>query len=334
VSPRPPVAIALRAAGIGDLLTAVPALRALAAGLPEHRVLVGAPAWLAELVALVPGVAGHVPVDGVGRVPDAGAPDAPRPDLAVNLHGRGPQSHEVLLRLRPGRLLAYRCPPRWAHGPKWVDDEHERVRWCRLLESAGLAADPAALGLHRPTTTAPVVDAAVVHVGGKDGRKRIGVAAATAVASALAQRGHPVVVTGDAGDRSAADQVARDAGLPPTAVLAGSTGLAALAALVAAARVVVSGDTGAAHLASAYGVASVVLFGPEPPERWGPPTRVQHRVLHGAEGDASALPGDRVVEAVLDVLAVTDDARRPPGDRPPRFDAPGRGIPAPGARTA
>ncbi|PSK61743.1 hypothetical protein B0E53_06352 [Micromonospora sp. MH33] len=63
-------------------------------------------------------------------------------------------------------------------------------------------------------------------------------------------------------------------------MLAGRTGLAELAALVAGARLVVSGDTGAAHLATGYGTASVVLFGPVPAAHWGPPPdRPRHRVL-------------------------------------------------------
>jgi ADP-heptose:LPS heptosyltransferase len=54
-------------------------------------------------------------------------------------------------------------------------------------------------------------------------------------------------------------------------VLAGRTGLAELAALVADAALVVCGDTGVGHLATAFGTPSVLLFGPTPPKLWGPP---------------------------------------------------------------
>ena len=41
--------VVLRALGLGDLLTAVPALRALACAYPRHRRILAAPAWLAPL---------------------------------------------------------------------------------------------------------------------------------------------------------------------------------------------------------------------------------------------------------------------------------------------
>jgi ADP-heptose:LPS heptosyltransferase len=89
-----------------------------------------------------------------------------------------------------------------------------------------------------------------------------------------------VVVTGSPGERSIAGAVARAAGLPPEAVLAGRTGLGELAALVADARLVVAGDTGIGHLATAYDTPSVLLFGPVSPALWGPPPdRPGHEAL-------------------------------------------------------
>ena len=70
-------------------------------------------------------------------------------DVAVNLHGRGPESHRVLLATAPRRLLAFAHPAvgETAGGPRWRAGEHEVARWCRLLAESGVPADPARLEL-------------------------------------------------------------------------------------------------------------------------------------------------------------------------------------------
>ncbi len=279
--------LVLRALGLGDLLTAVPALRglrALAAGSGDRLVL-AAPAGLAPLALLTGAVDEVRPADGLAAPP--GLPAAgPPPALAVNLHGRGPQSTRALLGLGPGRLWAYAHPelPEVA-GPAWRDGEHEVARWCRLLAAYGVAADPADLDLPAPPDPGPAPGAVVLHPGAAAGSRRWPAGRFAAVAAGLRRAGHPVVVTGSAAERPLATAVAVRAGLPPAAVLAGRTDLLGLAALVAGARLVVCGDTGLGHLATAYRTPSVLLFGPTPAEEWGPPAdRPQHVVLRHGPG--------------------------------------------------
>jgi ADP-heptose:LPS heptosyltransferase len=295
--------LALRALGIGDLATAVPALRALRAAFPTRRLVLATPAWLAPLAELTGAV------DRVAHLPglSGDASVLPRPWVAVNLHGAGPQSHRLLAALHPQRLLAFRCPgPGHLDGPQWTDEEHEVARWCRLLEWYGIPAYPGDLALHVPVVPPPVPAATLVHPGSKWSGKRWPVRRFAQVARVLHRAGHRVVVTGSARERRLAERVAALAGLPPPRVLAGHTDVGALAALVAAARLVVSGDTGVAHLATAYGTASVVLFGPVPPARWAPPTdRDQHRVLWRPTGGLSAIGVSEVLDAVRAVCPVS-----------------------------
>ncbi|SCF28812.1 ADP-heptose:LPS heptosyltransferase [Micromonospora viridifaciens] len=260
--------LVLRALGVGDLATAVPALRGLRAAYPTKELTLAAPAWLAPLADLVGGVDRLVDADGLGHLPWSG----PGPTLAVNLHGRGPQSHRMLAGIWPDRLLAFANPKAGHHdGPVWDDDEHEVDRWCRLLAWYGIPADRTDLALRRPEPGALPSGVSIVHPGTKAPERRWPPARFAAVARELAARGHRVVVTGSPGERGLAEEVARAAGLPPGAVLAGRTGLGELAALVAHARLLLSGDTGVAHLATAYGTPSVLLFGPVSPALWGPP---------------------------------------------------------------
>ncbi|MEU5938088.1 glycosyltransferase family 9 protein [Micromonospora sp. NPDC047548] len=296
--------LVLRALGVGDLATAVPALRALRAAYPDRELALAAPAWLGPLVDLVGGVDRLLPTDGLGP------PPWQPPPVAVNLHGRGPHSHRLLA--GAGRLLAFRCPEAGhLDGPRWRAGEHEVHRWCRLLAWYGVPADPGDLALHRPAAGRTPTGVTVVHPGSKVPEKRWPAARFAALARVLAERGHRVVVTGSTDERELAERVAAGAGLPRAAVLAGGTDLGELAALVAHARVVVSGDTGVGHLATAYATPSVLLFGPVPPAEWGPPAdRPRHRVLWSGARDwpsragvgspptLAALPVDRVLAAV------------------------------------
>lgn len=197
-------------------------------------------------------------------------------------------------------------------GPQWRPGEHETARWCRLLEESGVPADPGRLDLRRPPgeLSHPAArGATLIHPGAASAARRWPPERFAAVASAELERGRTVLLTGSRGERALAANVARRAGLPPDAVLAGGTDLLGLAGLVAAAGRIVCGDTGVAHLATALGVPSVVLFGPTSPEEWGPPAgRPWHRALwrgragdpHGARPDSGLL--ELEVEDVLSAL--------------------------------
>jgi ADP-heptose:LPS heptosyltransferase len=302
----------LRALGVGDLAAAVPALRGVRAAFPRRSVALAAPAWLTPLIDLVGGVDRVVPIDGLRPV----RWDIPRPDIAVNLHGRGPESHRMLRAADPRRLWAFaNLDAGHSSGPTWAEEEHEVRRWCRLLDYYGVATDPEDLTLTVPPV---MVERAVtiVHPGAKSPSRRWPTARYAAVVKALTAAGHRVVVTGSASERDIAVRVAALAGLPGRAVLAGRTGLVELAALVAHARLVISGDTGVAHLATAYRTPSVVLFGPMSPARWGPPARAYHRsIWHGRRAEPGDAPGPGIHPALLlisvdEVLAAAHDVER------------------------
>ncbi|CUU56216.1 ADP-heptose:LPS heptosyltransferase [Parafrankia irregularis] len=179
--------MALRALGLGDLLTALPALRGLrrhlTSELPGHRLLLAGPAWLEPVAMLSGAVDGLVPTDPLAPVAVAA------PTLAVNLHGRGPESTQTLRRTRPAALWAFDLPGGCAWEPPdlaqagsttadpgsaatghsrtfsagtatgyvpGLGNEHEVSRWCRLLAAHGVSCDPTELGLPVPPWLPPV----------------------------------------------------------------------------------------------------------------------------------------------------------------------------------
>ncbi|MEV5434206.1 glycosyltransferase family 9 protein [Streptomyces sp. NPDC052701] len=307
----PPRLLVLRALGLGDLLAGVPALRALRRGFPEHELVLAAPAELAPAAAATAAVDRLLPASAPGRaVPESLGWTGPPPDVAVDLHGNGPPSHRLLMRLRPLRLLAFAHPgtPE-IDGPPWDAREHERDRWCRLLQAYGIDADPNDLRLPRPSAASPAPGAVVLHPGAGAPARCWPVERYAAVAAGLRARGLRVVVTGGAREDDLVAGLARRAGLPGTDVFGGGLPFDRLSALVAGARAVVSGDTGIAHLAFAHATPSVTLFGPVAPSRWGPPPHPRHRALwHGPEGDPHGRTTDPALLRITtdDVLAALD----------------------------
>jgi ADP-heptose:LPS heptosyltransferase len=298
--------LSLRASGLGDLLTAVPALRAVRAAHPDARHVLATHAGLQEIA----GVLGAVDV----VVPAAVGADArPTPvplfdavDVAVNLHGCGPESHRLLLAGGPRRLVAYAQPELGVAGPVWDPDEHEVARWCRLVADAGMVVDPDDLELTAPAGPVPpgVRGATVLHPGAGALARQWPIDRWIALAAAEAADGHRVVVTVGPGEATLGGAIR--AHVPEVTVVDSSRDVGLLLRVVEGARALVCGDTGIAHVATAVRTPSVVLFGPEPPSRWGPPPdRPWHVALWaGRGGDPHATrpdPGLLEIE-VLDVL--------------------------------
>ncbi|GAA0965143.1 glycosyltransferase family 9 protein [Acrocarpospora macrocephala] len=300
-------ALVLRALGLGDLLTAVPALRALRrSGL---RVALACPPELSEAAALTGAVDRIIPTYDQEPIAWPGMSerdsDLPfMPELAVNLHGPGPRSHQILRDLRPRRMWAYQTED-FRNGPGWDPAEHEVHRWCRLVDWYGLRSDPRDLSLPTPLVPSGFPGAVIIHPGAGSTSRRWPAERFADVAKAMAGLGLPVVITGTRRERPLALLVGTRAVLPPQVVLAGRTTLRELCALVAGARLVISADTGVAHLATAYGIASVTVFGPEPPSRWGPPEdQPRHQALHRGPDPAGV--------STADVLAAIDRVLKRP----------------------
>lgn len=326
------VQLVLRALGLGDLLTGIPALRALRRARPDDLVMLAAPQSLQPLVRMIGAVDELLPVAGLSQF-DAdverylrGGPgrdqlipevrvDQLRDLHAVNLHGSGPQSIDRLLGLEPVELMSHRHPDRpQVSGPEWDPERHEIDRWCSLLEWYGIPTDRGDLALDRPATHSCCPGAVVIHPGASYRSRRWPEERFAAVARALAREGHEIVITGTAGERPLGCWTAERAGLPRDVVLAGRTGLEELAALVAEAELVICGDTGVGHLATALDTRSVLLFGPTPPDRWGPTVdrerhialwagRVGDPLAHRRDAGLLRLQVDDVVEVAHRVLA-------------------------------
>ena len=308
-----PRVVMLRPLGLGDLLTAVPAMRAIARYFADHEKTLAAPEPLAPLARQSGAIDRVVDTQPLRELPA----DFRDTDVAVDLHGRGPASHRILLAAHPGRLVAFANPdvPGTEGFPQWREDEHEVGRWCRMLSESGIPADPGDLDLPPPREPAPrfAHGAVVIHPGAAYPARRWPAERWMTIVRAFAP---DVVITGGANERELALSIGRTAQIDAERIVAGQTDLLELAALVDAARLVISTDTGIAHLATALRTPSVILFGPTSPAQWGPPVdRRWHRVLwKGMTGDPNAMAPDPGLleiqpDEVLEAAASLMDAR-------------------------
>lgn len=293
----------LRGGGLGDVLFAVPALRALHAAYPEAELTVLGPPAAALLPGRVEGVdrALALPTGAgvTGATTDAGSNRAKvrrftsdrraeRIDLAVQVHGGGRHSNLFLRTLGARHTVGTRTPDAvpLEHTLDYVYYQHEVLR---ALEVAGLAgAAPVILEpkvrvseAERATAraTLPAAPVVVLHPGASDPRRRWPPELFAAVARALIGDGVRIVLVGQGADAELCHRIVADLDAPRCVKnLAGRLDLPALAAVLSVADVMLGNDSGPRHLAHAVGTrtASVYWFGNL--INAGPLGRTRHRV--------------------------------------------------------
>lgn len=294
-----------RALQLGDMLCAVPALRALRAAWPHaHVTLVGLP-WAQAFVDRYPMLVDALVVfPGARGFPEQPETDAGLPafyaacracgyDLAIQLHGSGGVANGIVARMGAARCAGFVQPEEGARDGcfiAWPDTLREPERYLALMRALGIAADDASLWFPLHEADEREADAlcarhgivpdraVIVHPGAQWASRRWPVERFAAVADALAASGLQVLLTGTQREATLVDRVAawmRE----PAVILAGRTSLGALAALIRRVPLVVCNDTGVSHVAAAMRTHSVVVASGSDTRRWAPGDRRRHRVL-------------------------------------------------------
>ena len=299
----------LRALVLGDLLAAVPALRALRAAFASAEIsLVGLPQMreFSERLSCIdrfiefPGHPGlpEIACD-VRRLPSFfAAMQAERFDLALQLHGSGPVVNPIVAtfgaRWNAGFFIdGAGFPARdAARFVRWPETGREAERLLALTDHLGLprqgdapawplvAADRDALAQAWPGAAALAAGPryVCVHAGAQLASRRWPPERFAAVADRLAASGRTVVLTGTRAEAGLVESVAAAMRFPAVD-LAGRTTLWSLAALIDGAELLVCNDTGVSHVADALGRASVVVSSGAEVARWAPLDGALHRVL-------------------------------------------------------
>ncbi|GIV97740.1 MAG: LPS biosynthesis-related glycosyltransferase [Herpetosiphonaceae bacterium] len=306
-APLPRHVVIIRALrGLGDILCAVPAFRALRAAFSDaHIALIGLPSvaplisrfdrYLDELIEF-PGYPGipEVPFQPRRLQSFLAAMQDRQIDLALQMHGSGIITNQFTRLLGARHSAGFYLPGHFCPDHEryllYPAHEPEIRRLLQLLEHLGIPAQGEHLEF--PLRKTDLLDlqsidevAALqagqyicIHPGASTAERRWPVVQFAVVADALAAQGLQIVLTGSVAETEITAAVAR-AMRAPALDLAGKTGLGALAALLARGQMLICNDTGVSHLAAALLLPSVVIFSGSDPDRWAPLDRRRHRVL-------------------------------------------------------
>jgi ADP-heptose:LPS heptosyltransferase len=289
-----------RALQLGDLLCAVPALRALKGEYPAARVtLIGLPwaRWFAARFQRY--VDAFIEFPGFPGLPERACDAAALPaffdrtraagfDLALQMHGSGEIVNTLLELMGARRLGGFYRVGHWCPDPErfveWREPEHEVLKFLRLLSHIGVPARgthlefPLGADDRAEQRALGLGNYVCIHPGSQLASRRWPAERFAEVGDALAQGGWNVVLTGTAAEAPLTREVA-DAMRHAPIDLAGRTSLGALGAIIAQARLLVCNDTGVSHIAAALRTPSVVICSGADPRRWAPLDRQLHRVL-------------------------------------------------------
>lgn len=296
--------LVFRALQLGDMLCAVPALRALRDTFPQARIiLVGLP-WAAQYARRHARlIDDFIPFPGHPSLPEQACDSEAlnaffhrvrelHADLAIQLHGSGEASNAIVrqfgARATTGHTRSLALDPGFLPYP---DSGHEIERLCGLVASLG--ANDIDLSPEFPLTADDDIelsaaglggiadrgDFVCLHPGSRDPRRCWPAACFAEVGDYLARRfGAMVVLTGSGSEHLLACEVAARMAAPAiNAALPISIG--AMAALMSRSRLVVCNDSGASHIAAALRLPSVVVFRLSDIGRWAPLDRQLHRCV-------------------------------------------------------
>ena len=283
--------VVFRARQLGEMLSAVPALRALRAGFPQASItLVGMP-WARALAQRLDCVDAFVDFPGypgvsAGRSPDEGdvreLPDflarvqAQRFDLALQMHDSSDVANTLVAAFGAQHVGGFVAARGWRPSDDaalfvpWPEGGPEVERLLALTDRLGLPRRGTALDFPLDEadreearrllaeTDVPHAPYVCVHAGAPLPSRRWDARRFAEVADAIAARGHTVVLTGATRESALAHDVAACMRHEPVD-LSGRTSLWTFGALIEGAESLVCGDTGVSQVAAALGRPSLVV---------------------------------------------------------------------------
>ena len=296
--------VIFRALQIGDMLCAIPAIRALHCAYPDAKITLVGLAWSKMLVERFPAYFHSViTFPGYPGLPEQSAdyfafPDFLKKvqgenfDLALQMQGNGVISNPLAALFGAKSIGGFYtennfCPDKNLF-IKYPDTIHEIKRHLKLIESLGITE-------YTPDLEFPILqkdikdfekaalpvqpnEYVIIHPGARDVNRQWSPENFAAIADYFYETGLQIVITGTEDEKEIAGNVIRYMKHKPINA-AGKTSLGAVAVLIKNAAALVSNCTGVSHIAAALKTKSIVISLNEEPDRWAPLNKNLHKTI-------------------------------------------------------
>jgi ADP-heptose:LPS heptosyltransferase len=301
---KPTIAL-FRALQLGDMLCAVPAMRALRRAYPQADIaLIGLP-WAGSFVQrfgnyinrhiVFPGYPGlpEQPFSKSQYDPFVTRMQEENFDCIIQMQGNGTIVNEMLQQWQPKQLAGFHQQDSRMDPETFVEypeGEHEVMRHLLLMKHLGIADD--GVHLEFPVTAAEEAELkqvasfvheepyVCIHPGSRSAARQWSPCYFAALADYCAEHGYRVVLTGTKDEMYLTEYVESLMKYKNKVVnLAGKTSLGAIAALIQHARLLIANCTGVSHIAAATRTPSLIISMDGEPNRWGPMNRSLHHVF-------------------------------------------------------
>jgi ADP-heptose:LPS heptosyltransferase len=298
----PKIAI-LRALQLGDMLCAVPAMRALRQAYPKANIsLIGLP-WAGSFVQrfnkyidrliVFPGYKGlpEQPYDEAVWKQFVAQMQQEHFDCILQMQGNGTIVNEMLRSWQAKQLAGfhrYDCLMDDRLFIEYPEGLHEVMRHLALMQHLGITGNEPQMEF--PVTeeeeaslqeVAPFVHHepyVVIHPGSRSEARQWQPSYFAALGDYCAEHGYRVVLTGTPEETYITDYVA-DLMTHKLVNLAGKTSLGVVAALIKHANLLIANCTGVSHIAAATKTPSIIISMDGEPYRWGPMNHSLHHVF-------------------------------------------------------
>jgi len=301
--------VVFRALQIGDMLCAIPAIRALHNAYPGAEItLVGLP-WAKMLVerfpkyfhSLItfPGYPGfpEQPVDYFAFPDFLESVQQENFDLALQMHGSGIISNPLVNLFAAKNIAGFYtknsfCPDKnlFIEYPTKI---HEIERHLQLIETLEITD-------YSPDLEFPIMEKdlqdfekaslpvkpkeyVIIHPGARGADRQWNPKNFAAIGDYCFERGLQIVITGTKDEMPIVENVVKHMKYEPI-IAAGKTSLGAVAVLIKDAAALVSNCTGVSHIAAALKTKSIVISLDGEPYRWGPLNKSLHTTIDWTTG--------------------------------------------------